>query len=431
MEMFKSSPYNVLIPVEESAEYLLFNTLTGGIEVFARSEGEMLAEIFMLKEFSVDSFGDRDYLFEYLLEREYVLEAGKNIIDVFEKYTERNQFKNSGTIFLTIGTTITCNMGCPYCFEFVKPNHTLKDDKVKAKTVDYIEQIICKADRKIHSLNVTWYGGEPLINVKAIIDISKGFFELSEKYQLDYDAKIITNGIYLTEENVRTLITCRVSSAQVTIDGAKRVHDKKRPLKQKNGENYFKILKNLALLPEGININVRLNVDKEVAASAEDLLDDLNAFKIWPHKHRQFNFDPAWLRSYEEIKLSEEEQDTRIHVDEFFEFKQNFRLSLVRRLNSWAERNGGKRAKLKWDLPKYQSTCATWASPVSLVVDPNGYIHKCWETIHDDSKAPTSIFEEYNPAVFEYYSSFNRYTHNNVCRNCKYLPVCDKISCSH
>jgi uncharacterized protein len=431
MQLFKSNPYNLLVPVRETGEFLLFNTLTGGIELFDMKEGSLLAEIFCLKQFTQDSFCEREYLFEYLQEREYVLDNDTDIINVFEKYTEKNQFKNSGTIFLTVGTTITCNMGCPYCFEFVKPNHTLKDDRVKKHTVDYIEQIILGADRKIHSLSVTWYGGEPLINVKAIRDLTQGFLELTAKHGVSYDAKIITNGIYLTEENVRMLIDCKVSSAQVTIDGSRKVHDKKRPLKQKNGENYFKILKHLSLLPEGININVRINVDKEVAESVEHLLDDLGAFKIWPHKHKQFNFDPAWLRSYEEIKLTDDEKETRMHVDEFFEFKQQFRLSLLRRLNEWISKNSAKQARLKWDLPKYQSTCATWASPVSLVVDPNGYIHKCWETIHDDTKAPSSVFDAYDPAVFEYYSSFNRYNHNTVCRHCKFLPVCDKISCSH
>jgi uncharacterized protein len=79
----------------------------------------------------------------------------------------------------------------------------------------------------------------------------------------------------------------------------------------------------------------------------------------------------------------------------------------------------------------YQSTCATWASPISLVIDPNGNIHKCWETIHDDTLAPTTIFQDYNPEDFKSYSSFNRYNHSEVCRNCKFLPVCDKISCSY
>lgn len=430
MQLFKSNPYNVLIPVDERGEFLIYNTLTGGIEILSLEEGKLLSELFNLQEFQEEDFHENPLLLEYLVEREYIIDSQKNIVDIFEKNNQENQFKNAGTIHLTIGTTISCNMGCSYCFEFVKPNHTLKDDKVKKQTVNYIEEIILKSDKKIHTLSVTWYGGEPLLNVRAIDDMSVGLIELTQKYKLKYDAKIITNGIYLTEINVKKLIDNKVGLIQVTIDGARDVHDRKRPLKQKNAENYYRILNNLSVIPEGIDVAVRVNVDREVAISTPDMLDDFRSFGIWPNKYKQFRFDPAWLRSYDEIVLNDDEKNTRMEMDEFFDFKQSFRLSLLNRFNKWADANSIKAARLKWDLPSYQSTCATWASPVSLVVDPNGYIHKCWETIHDDTKAPASVFDTYDPEVFAKYSAFNRYTHNEVCRNCKYLPVCDKISCS-
>lgn len=430
MKLLKNNTYNVLIPVPERKEFLLFNTLTGGIEILNEEEGALMGEIMSLKNFNHDQV-DNDII-EYLYEKEYLIEDGEDMIELLENHTRENQFKNAGAINLTIGTTITCNMGCSYCFEFVKPNHTLKDQNVKTKIVEYIEQIIQNSGKKVHTLSVTWYGGEPLINVKAIEDLSVGLVQLAETYQLKYAANVITNGIYLTKENVDLLVRCKVNSAQITIDGAREVHDRKRPLKQKKGENYFKILRNISEVDTpNLNINLRLNVDKEVASCVDTLLDDFYEYGIWPHKNSQINFDPAWLRSYEELELSQEESDKRMHVDEFFEFKQNFRLNLISRYNKWAAENNRKTAKLKWDLPVYQSTCATWASPISLVVDPNGYVHKCWETIHDETEAPTSVFEPYSPEKFSSYSAFNRYTHHEVCRNCSYLPICDKISCSH
>ncbi|MBB6499064.1 radical SAM/SPASM domain-containing protein [Pedobacter cryoconitis] len=430
MQLFKSSPYNVLIPIDEREEFLIFNTLTGGIEILNSEEGKLLSELSCLKYFQKEVYPENLLLLEHLISKEYIIDSEKNMIEIFEKNSTDHQFKNTGTIYLTIGTTISCNMGCSYCFEFVKPNHTLKDDKVKKQTVIYIDEIIRKAEQKIHTLSITWYGGEPLLNVKAIEDMSVGLIELAEKYNLTYTAKIITNGIYLTETNVKKLIDNKVELIQVTIDGAREIHDKKRPLKQKNAKNYYRILENLSQIPEGINVLVRMNVDHEVANSSSDMLDDFQSFGIWPNKYKQFSFDPAWLRSYEEIALDEDEKDIRMHVDAFFDFKQNFRLNLLERFNNWANLHNTKSARLKWDLPSYQSTCATWASPISLVVDPNGFIHKCWETIHDDTKAPSSVFDSYDPKVFDKYSAFNRYSHNDVCRNCKYLPVCDKISCS-
>lgn len=430
--LLKTNPYNILIQPEESDEFLLFNTLTGGIEILDNEEGILIAELQTLSSFDKQDYQYAKELLNRLIAKEYIVYEHLDIISFFEKHTEKTQFKKAGIINLTIGTTITCNMGCAYCFEFIKPNNTLKDQKVKQQIITYIEEIILYSDTKnIHTLSVTWYGGEPLINVSAITDLSEGLIGLAEKHQLKYAANIITNGIYLTTENIQKLVENKVNSIQVTIDGAREVHDKKRPLKQKNAENYFRILRNLAEVPDVIDVNVRINIDKEVADSVERLLDDFELYGLWPQKFKNFHFDPAWLRSYEEISISTEEKDRRMYVDEFFEFKQNFRVSLTERFNKWGNGKEVKRAKLKWDLPSYQSTCATWASPISLVVDPNGYIHKCWETIHDDSKAPSTVFDSYNPETFASYSSFNRYTHNNVCRNCKFLPVCDKISCSY
>ncbi|PST84261.1 hypothetical protein C7T94_05945 [Pedobacter yulinensis] len=430
--LFKTNPYNILIQPDESDEFLLFNTLTGGIEILDQEEGFLMAELQTLACFDGATRAENPGFFERMLAKEYLIRQEVDIVAFFESHTDKTQFKKAGIINLTIGTTITCNMGCAYCFEFVKPNHTLKDLRVKEQIPRYIEQII-RNDKMnhIHTLSVTWYGGEPLINVAAITDLSVGLLALAEKYKLEYAANIITNGIYLTPENIQKLVDYRVNSVQVTIDGARDVHDRKRPLKQKNAENYFRILRNLAGIPKSIDVNVRVNVDKEVAASVETMLDDFHVWGLWPQKYEHFHFDPAWLRSYEEISLTEDEKDTRMFVDEFFEFKQKFRLSLTERFNAWSQITGNRKARLKWDLPSYQSTCATWASPISLVVDPNGNIHKCWETIHDDTKAPSTVFDAYDPEIYASYSSFNRYNHNVVCRNCKYLPVCDKISCSY
>lgn len=80
MTTYKSSPYNILIPVTERNEFLLYNTMTSGIDVLDRKEGVFMAEILSLRSFNKDSFTDcslNDYFFDYLLEREYVLESEK------------------------------------------------------------------------------------------------------------------------------------------------------------------------------------------------------------------------------------------------------------------------------------------------------------------------------------------------------------------
>jgi len=431
----KTNPYNFLIPVKEENQIILYNSLTSGLEILNFESGQFLLEKSQYSSFEYDDEKERyNELIRYLYDKEYLIDHDKDIKTLFSRYTDENQYKFAKTINLTIGTTITCNMGCSYCFEFVKPNHTLKDDKVKKGIKDYIEDLILKSGKKIETLSITWYGGEPLINVKAIEDLTVSLTEVAQKYNLKYVSNIITNGIYLTEKNIKILEDCNVHSVQITIDGAKETHDKKRPLKQVNKKNYEVILENLSKVPldSKINFLIRVNIDKEVAASIDQFLDDLNDLGIWPNRFRKVSFDPAWLRTYDEIDTSEEELDKRMNLDEFFDFKMSFRKNIMNRFNSWSDHTQLKiKSKLKWDLPTYQTTCATWASPISMTIDPNGYIHKCWETIHDDSQAPASVFDGYNAEKFTKHSSFNRFSHNEVCTNCKILPICDTITCSH
>ncbi|WP_212004684.1 radical SAM/SPASM domain-containing protein [Chitinophaga sp. HK235] len=431
MKLYKASPYNMLIPVEPRNEFLLYNTLTSGMEILNRDEGIAIAELMTVREFDRElHFRGDQGMMDHWIEQEYFIEADSNLKKQLEAHTAATQYKQGKTILLTIGTTITCNMGCAYCFEFVKPNHTLKDEKVMKQLVTYVEEIIIKLNGHIEGIRVMWYGGEPLINMRAIREVTAGLMDLVDKYQLEYTAGVVTNGIYLSEENVRTLIECKVKTAQVTLDGAQRTHDVKRPLKQKGAENYTRIVRNLAAIPPELQVTIRLNVDREVRDTVDELLDDMYRHEIWPQRHGQFLFDVSWMRTYEEIEITAEERDKRMYNEEFYAFQQDFRLRLIKRYNQWAAANNTRIAKLKWDLPEYQSTCATWANPLSLVIDPQGNIHKCWETIHDDGYAPTSIFQEFKAENYTFYNSYNRYNHNPVCANCRFLPSCDTINCS-
>ena len=204
MSLLKNNPFNILVPIEEREEFLLYNTLTGGLDVLTYDDGIQLSGIAMMK--NIDSENYSQNFINDLSEKEYLIDSNFDVLNLLERNVNETQFKNAGVINLTIGTTITCNMGCSYCFEFIKPNHTLKDDKVKKGIVDYISQIITNSGKTVHTLSVTWYGGEPLINVKAIEDLSVELRNLGQTFKLKYEAKVITNGIYLNTKNADNLV---------------------------------------------------------------------------------------------------------------------------------------------------------------------------------------------------------------------------------
>jgi uncharacterized protein len=436
MQRFKASKYNEWIPVPEFSEFLLYNTVSGGIEVFNEEAGQFFSAIAEGESFCEAEYPEQTGLIRYLFDRDFIVQADLDEQQrIYQKYTATKEVlydRESSSIGLTIGTTIVCNMGCPYCFEFVKPNKTLKEENVIAQIAAYIQDMINKSPvKRWTSMQVVWYGGEPLINSKAIEKLTPVLLEICERYDIAYSANIITNGLLLSKEIWQLLLKNKVSLVQLTIDGPQETHEKKRPVKgHKKERNYWKILENLCFLPEGIQVDVRMNVDKLVAAGFEELLDDFEQLGLWPQRFRSIQFAPSWLRSYEETVKSDVESQFLTN-EAFFDELQRFKKIKLRRFNRWARLNDIKEAKLRWVMPHLQEECGTWVSPYHLVIDPEGYMHKCWETIHDASVNIGHVSEGFDIGKFEKYMNYDRYGLNPICTACKYLPVCDQLSCSH
>jgi uncharacterized protein len=437
MEEYKSSAYNVFIPIEELGEYLLYNTMNGGIEVLDRSLGDFFSSIYDGPAFSIAGFPEHKDAIRDLVEKGYLVDAGldeKGLLHANYSGKQGQLFdRESSRIDLTIGTTIVCNMGCPYCFEFEKPNKTLKKDEVLDQIITYLDEMIAQSPvKKWTVLAVTWYGGEPLINSQAITKLTPRLQDFCSRHGMSYASNIVTNGLLLNKETWQILKANNVTNVQITIDGPREVHEKKRPLKGKgsNRKNYWQIIENLCWLPEGVNVNIRMNMDRLVVAGIPELLKDLAKWGIWPQRFDSVTFTPSWLRSYEETKESDKESQY-LSNEEFFDELQRFRKLKIGIFNEWAEKHGLQGAKLKWVMPELQVECGTWVSPYSLVIDPEGYIHKCWETIHDNKGHIGHVSEGYHLEKMEKYMAYDRFELNETCSGCKYLPVCDQLSCSH
>ena len=433
MEKLKQSFYNELIPVEETKESLLYNIVTGGLTVVNQAVSAVLKSVSDQPHFSISEYAEVEEELWDLHESGFLVDYHTDERAQYQANyikTQDQKFRNNSHIGLTIGTTILCNMGCPYCFEVVKPNKTLRDEKVIDGIGDYIEGMINTADvQHWSSLSIIWYGGEPLINKEAIEKLSERFVQMSAQYDIPYSASIISNGILLDKDTWQFLKKNQVTDVQITIDGAKEVHNKYRPLKNAKGKNYEKILENLSVMPLGMNATIRVNTDRQVANSLEQLLDDLYSYGIWPQRYDAVSIDLAWLRSYEGADTS---GLASLSNEEFFDIRHEFRMLQSKRFNNFAEANGMPSAKVKWHLPSKQSDCATYVSPYFFTFDPEGTIHKCWETVHDTKKSSgTDVFKRWNPDDFKRYLDYSRTKVHPVCYNCKFNPVCEGLSCAY
>jgi uncharacterized protein len=182
-------------------------------------------------------------------------------------------------------------------------------------------------------------------------------------------------------------------------------------------------------MPEGMQATIRVNTDKRVAATFGRLLDDLEEYGLWPQRHHAVTLALAWLRPYEGADVS---QMVHLTQDEYFDVSNRFIRMKLERYNAWAANNAREQGRLKWHTPSQQSDCATFVSPYFFTFDPEGKIHKCWETIHDDRKSSGSdVFRQWNEQDFDKYLDYKRTDVHPVCAACKFNPVCEGLSCAY
>ncbi|MEZ5141018.1 MAG: SPASM domain-containing protein [Acidimicrobiales bacterium] len=177
---------------------------------------------------------------------------------------------DTGTFGLTIVTSLGCNFDCPYCFED-KHASILAPDVADATLAVLDDQL-----GHISSFHVSWFGGEPLVGKRALLELSDRFIERCDAASVDYSAMITTNGYLLDEATSAQLAARRVTSAQICLDGPPEIHDRMRPLAN-GGSTFWRIVENLHHAVEHLGVAVRMNADRTNTPHAEALLEILAA----------------------------------------------------------------------------------------------------------------------------------------------------------
>jgi uncharacterized protein len=83
---------------------------------------------------------------------------------------------------------------------------------------------------RLEHLTVSWFGGEPLLALDIIEELSEAIVEWTNRHGVTYQAEMSTNGYYLSKETLQRLLKYKVNRFMVTLDGSKDVHDSRRAL---------------------------------------------------------------------------------------------------------------------------------------------------------------------------------------------------------
>lgn len=218
------------------------------------------------------------------------------------------------TLLLTLCPTMACNFDCPYCFE----DH--RGGKMEAAVQDAVVSLTerffaCAHPKQLH---VGWFGGEPLLAPDVIEALSGRLIALAEANGARYEAGIVTNGYLLTQDAADRLAACRVSCAEITLDGVGPAHDSTRRLAG-GGSTFAQIVSRLRA-PLPFSVAVRHNVHAGNRAEA----DALEAFvrELARESGNRISYRPAILTGNDasaargaQLRLLEGENAAQIGLD--------------------------------------------------------------------------------------------------------------------
>ena len=149
--------------------------------------------------------------------------------------------------------TTFCNAHCFYCYESDYPRFHMTEE-MGQKVIEYITE-----HRGNKNVTIQWFGGEPLVGMQRIDQISQGLTDRG----IPFSSSMISNGYLFDEEIVKKSISLwKLERIQITIDGTEKIYNKVKAYSGICDNPFHRVLRNIDLLiNNGVNVNIRLNVD--------------------------------------------------------------------------------------------------------------------------------------------------------------------------
>ena len=281
----KQSKYNCIL--QDNTGMVIYNAATDQLVALT----PQLANIFNESKAAPEKIkAQHAELYGHLLQKGIFVCDDADETEAYIRKREEYE-RSSGEYTITLNPTLACNMSCWYCYESHKNMPAMSAD-VKQSVLLLIDKLL--ADNKLKKLNLSFFGGEPLLYFdKVVVDIIN-----HAKMQCKaFDAKLsihFTTNAYLLTDNVLKQLEGLDVSFQITIDGGKQVHDSVR--KTKGGEpTYARIVEHIhQTLSHGFPVGVRFNYTAKSIPSFIDVVKDFSHLQQEQKQLVNFTFQRVW-----------------------------------------------------------------------------------------------------------------------------------------
>ena len=205
----------------------------------------------------------------------FVVDSRRAERQALDRYFEDHR-KDTEEMHVTILTTLQCNFACDYCLQGDHDDWnasvTRMDPGTAHRVCDWLASRLDTVGPK--KLSVTFFGGEPLLNLEALYLIAERAWRATQERSIELSISIITNGLLLTPEVVDRLTPYGLEGIKVTLDGDRHTHDRMRPLRGGQG-TFDRIVENIRQVADRCSIAVGGNFDEDTVDSYPALLDFL------------------------------------------------------------------------------------------------------------------------------------------------------------
>lgn len=438
MERYRASYYNMRVP--NGAVTLLFNGVSGALLALDRKLAQGWAPFLGnqrdhaagtgYNSWNPQPFTDTDLPESIARHLPAFVDAG---IFISENHDERAALKASyvrnrtrAPFFVTITTTLDCNMRCYYCYQ--------KEGMLEHMSVETCDEIITWTKRQIDErgysrLYVDWYGGEPMLNQSVIERYTSAVTRYCDSRNIEFKASMICNGTAWPVDPVAFIKRNRLHSIQFSLDGPERHHNKRRGLIDPNGgsgrsASFNQIMSVIDALIGSTKIYLRVNIDPWTGRDALEVID-LCAARGWLAPDTKFYPYVALINAMtEHCGFVAKAARFQAFESEFDEIQRDFYAALRR------FRDQRSLEVVQYFPNRVTINCAA-VSDNAVVFGPNGLAYKCGLDVGDHHRAHAAIGKEGalgaappgETLPADRWQAYDPFAHPR-CSECQYHPVC-------
>ncbi len=304
---------------------------------------------------------------------------------------------------VTVVLNLDCNFACVYCYEGDMKGKLYMSEDTADLLIAFIKERFAETTK---SINIDFFGGEPLLSRDLIKYISRAVKTFAEGRSAAYTFSLVSNGSLFKGQVAEELKAVGMQTIKITLDGPAEVHNGCRPFKG-GGGSFDAILRNIKETCDVVNVGIGGNFSRENYKTFPGLLDYLEGEGLTPGRISAVKFDPVTGRQAGDMSPVD-------YVDGCMSINEPWLIEAGLYLREEILRRG-------YFTPKILPMPCQVELKNSYVVHFDGTLYKCPGFIGKKGFETGSLSD----GMKDYSSAYRTgIWKDEECLDCEYLPLC-------